>query len=245
MFLDTDGRFSALRLRQVLHNLLVRQAGNHPAGETLTKSDIEGIIGQCLTLVHVFRPHSTAQVLDTLKSLPAYLLGLEPPSSLYTLGVLVLDSASSFFWPDRLSHDLARLPPDLAQAPAEVLPNLVPEILASVKSIQSTFACLVIYSSTMGLNPFPPGFPTLTLRLERVPVPRFPPLMTVEEASGREKETRWKEVAKGRFGATVVAKNAGTGSVYGRHGAGRQTWMEFRVLDEGVEIEENEDAEVE
>jgi hypothetical protein len=199
-------------------------------------------MGQCLSLVHVFRPHSTAQVLEILKSLPAYLLSLSPPSSRYSLGVLVLDSVSSFYWPDRLSQDLARLPPDPTKVPPELPQNLVPQILTSLKSIQSTFACPVIYTSTLGLNPFPPSFPSLTLRLERAPVPRFPPLMSLEEASGGEKETRWTEVAKGRFGAAVMSSNTGAGIAYGGDGAGRKTWMGLRVLEDGVEIEGDEEV---
>lgn len=69
--------------------------------------------------------------------------------------------------------------------------------------------------------------------------------MSLEEASGGEKETRWTEVAKGRFGAAVMSGDPGGSAIgYGGDSAGRQTWMGFRVVEEGVEIEGDEVAEV-
>jgi hypothetical protein len=151
---------------------------------------------------------------------------------------LIIDSASAFYWPDRLAQELSRFRPSISEETIEHPPNLTPEIITSLKNVQLTFTCPLIYTTKQGLNPFPANFATLTLRLERVPVPRFPPFMSLEEACGREKDLRWQEVVKGRFSATVVGGSMALDS--GDTSGERPRWLGFKVTDEGIEIEMND-----
>ena len=147
-WIDADGRFSAARLYTVLSNHLSKSEGEEK----------DAILSEALKHIHVFRPQSSLQVLVTLRELPEYLLGssdLPPqlakhPSINRSLGLLVVDSATAFYWQDRSDAELARLESfergsSSATAPR---PPKAADVISTLKQLQSFFDCTVIYTST-------------------------------------------------------------------------------------------------
>lgn len=210
VWFDTDGRFSAARLQEVM-------AGVVPLSTT-DEDDGESVVQDALTHVHVFRPQSSRQLIETLDCLSSYLLDITAHSSIRRrLGLLVLDSATAFYWQDRFEAETARF--EHPDAPRDK-PSRATEIITRLKKVRDEFDCAVAYSTSLpfkavmkaahlsavdtlapkeprSVNPWT-AFANLTLILSRVEVPRFSSHMSLEECL-RDREKRQEAVAKGRF----------------------------------------------
>lgn len=214
VWLDTDGRFSATRLREVALGVI----SSSPAGE----DDTKGLLGEALSHIHVFRPRSSQQLLDTLDLLPSYLLNPAAHLSIRKrLGLLILDTATAFYWQDRFDSEIARfLHPD---KPSDK-PSRAAETIKRLKKMQKEFECAVAYSTSSAfaaadkpahlsaLDTAAPEEPrsvspwtasaTLTLILSRLHVPRFSSQMSLEECL-RDQGKRQDAVGRGGFVAEV------------------------------------------
>jgi Rad51 len=215
VWLDTDGRFSATRLRDLLLGVLPPNLRNGDDAETLAQTAMHHI--------HIFRPQSSAQLLATLDFLPTYLLGATTHPSLHRrLGLLVLDSATAFYWPDRFEAESAGFENPLLPRNR---PSRTAEVINRLKNLQREFDCAMVFPTTStsfsttnrhvaaeaAENPAPQeprsvspwtAFATLTLRLSRVRVPQFAAHMLLEECL-RDREKRQGVIEKGRFVAEV------------------------------------------
>jgi DNA-repair protein XRCC2 len=153
VWLDTDGRFSATRLQSVLINHL---SVKFPK---LSSCESNSICSEALQHVNIFRPQSSSQLVSTLASLPGYLLGSGGSggsaahfSASRSLGLIVLDSATAFYWQDRFEADLARfeaLGADESagvRSPAQSSRTL--EVIAELKKLQKLFDCTILFTST-------------------------------------------------------------------------------------------------
>lgn len=175
VYIDSDGRFSARRLKQIMQHYIIRirqdtttttstehvTTANPSGGTTMLASGIDDK-GKALALaldasqhIHVFRPQSSSQVLTVLDSLPSYLLDRSRHSSIHRpLGLLVLDSATAFYWQDRFDRDRARLEltaPDMGigGVPAVQSSGLSPtaETIIRLKAVQDRFECVVAFTT--------------------------------------------------------------------------------------------------
>jgi hypothetical protein len=214
VWFDTDGRFSATRLREVVLGIISSLAAS--------EDDSESLAQQALTHVHVFRPQSSQQLIDTLDHLPTYLLDTTAHSSIRRrLGLLVLDSATAFYWQDRFDSETARF--EHPEKPRDK-PSRTAEIITRLRKLQKAFDCAAAYStSSMSaavnkpaqLSAADTGAPsearsispwtalaTLTLNLSRVDVPRFASHMSLEDCL-RDREKRQEAVSNGKFLAEV------------------------------------------
>lgn len=133
--LDTDTRFSVLRVAQVMRGYisqcLQRQqqqqssttpsnhtvAGNRYSGpeprvsETDTAIATETAIREALKHIHIYRPQSLRSLIATITALPIYLFDASAHhSSTRRVGVILLDSASAFVWSERAEDEMARVP---------------------------------------------------------------------------------------------------------------------------------------
>ncbi|EHY58703.1 hypothetical protein HRR83_007427 [Exophiala dermatitidis] len=203
VYIDSDGRFSASRLMQVMKHYIATSkqkqttttpgdVGSHSlsnknhkgkskdpnpsrdndkpnnvninttsdrahVNESESESDTTSIALEALQHIHVFRPQSSNQVVTILQSLPEFLFDRSKiQSSVYRhLGLLVLDSATAFYWQDRFDRDMARLGGTESsgfQAPAETKPatgNTASEIIHHLKSLQRRFDCIVAFTTTI------------------------------------------------------------------------------------------------
>lgn len=143
VWFDTDGRFSATRLQEVMLGVVSLSITNEDDGES--------VVLDALTHVHVFRPHSSRQLIETLDYLPFYLLDSTAHSSIRRrLGLLVLDSAAAFYWQDRFEAETARF--EHPDAPRDK-PSRAAEIITRLKKVQDEFDCAIAYSTSCLLRP--------------------------------------------------------------------------------------------
>ncbi|KAL4974071.1 hypothetical protein BDW66DRAFT_92937 [Aspergillus desertorum] len=159
VFLDTDGRFDAERLRTVTRGIVLDKLGNRVEFDTEYHDSVESMIFASLQHVHVFRPESSLALLSTLQSLDAYLLDLSRHASRNrTLQAIFIDSATAFFWQDKLRDEIARTE-DIGRPAVEIererlrrdnfhIADLYADLVASLRRLQSIFDCAVIYTAT-------------------------------------------------------------------------------------------------
>jgi Rad51 len=253
VWFDTDGRFSALRLAQVASTLL-------PAGTG--KEENDRIVKEALSHVHVFKPQSAAQLIETLKVLPDHLLSRTlHHSQQRALGLIVLDSATAFYWADRADAEIARLSDPGAPLPM----SMSSSVIGQLRELEKSFSCTVLFSTdatlqrkshtksdtnirTVADSPLPPQhdqvfqdpwkfFATLTLDVHRVPVPQFTPAMTVEECA-RDQPRRIEAVKRGRHRAQVVWTGDESNEVReGIRSLKNGEGFTFRITDIGVDLE--------
>ena len=214
VLIDLSGRFSILRLRDVMTTMVVERS-------TLPDDIIPILISESLAHVHVFRPQSTPSLLATLASLPAYLLEQPPKhhSSSRVLGILAIHDLSSFLWQDRLDAEDAT---DPAVAGADMAGDGIflqryRDLVAHLRKIHDLFSCTVVATnwafspttSLMGqpaLRPHLPAvwntFCTVKIVVDRDKVSKFRPGMSVEEAKS-EGDQRWQAVNQSGFSVWV------------------------------------------
>lgn len=122
--LDTENRFSAARLMQVMKHYISSRISSFedsarsaqpasPVPVIPSMQEMEKSAFEALKHVHVFRPQSLASLISTVEHLPTYLFS---PSRHFSrdrrLAAILLDSASAFFWQDRAEVAFASLPKD-------------------------------------------------------------------------------------------------------------------------------------
>ncbi|OJD21441.1 hypothetical protein ACJ73_07218 [Blastomyces percursus] len=133
VFLDTDCRFDAARLREVARGIVLESAveqgislpgaGNNYGIGGKEGDDAEmmnAMIHAALSHVHVFRPQSSESLLATIQSIESYLLrGMgttygegehKHASHSRPLHAILLDSASAFYWQDRREMEVLSIP---------------------------------------------------------------------------------------------------------------------------------------
>ncbi len=92
---DTDGTLDVHRLQTLLRTRLPH---SFPSDEGTPGQ----IISAALRNVHIFRPKSSSQLAAGLANLSSYHVCNLPTSE---IALLAVDSASSFYWPDRLTAE--------------------------------------------------------------------------------------------------------------------------------------------
>lgn len=98
---DTDGTFDPKRLLDLLISRLKRAL---PEDAEL---DLEITRQKLAKKIHIFRPSSTIQLATTLSNLPAYHEKHLPNDE---IGLLIIDSVSTFYWQDRFASEQFRTP---------------------------------------------------------------------------------------------------------------------------------------
>ncbi|ODH46506.1 hypothetical protein GX48_07394 [Paracoccidioides brasiliensis] len=198
VFIDTEYRFDVVRLREVMR-AIIRDV-THPARSGRGDGregyggyedrdmdvDMDDMLHNALAHVHVFRPQSSAALLATVEGVEDYLLrGAERRchvSHLRPLNVIVLDSASAFYWQDRREMEVLGIPgvreererrarndergngngdgdekhtgtgTGTGTGQQQQQQNLPQKITRALQALQHTFSCPLIYT-TWGLQP--------------------------------------------------------------------------------------------
>ena len=152
VFIDADYRFDALRLRTIARGIIQQKLNQD-------HDDIEDMLVDSLQHVHVFRPDSSASILATLKSLDAYLFDLSRHvSSTRPVQAIFIDSATAFFWQDKLRDQVARTE-EIGRPYAEIelarsrkqsfyITDMYAELVRELKRLQRVFGCAVVYTTT-------------------------------------------------------------------------------------------------
>ncbi|EGC45199.1 Rad51 family DNA repair protein [Histoplasma capsulatum var. duboisii H88] len=135
VYLDTDFRFDAVRLREVAKGIVLERAAEQGVSLPVTGShyeggngdgdgddDIDQLLHTALSHVHIFRPQSSVSLLATIQSIEHYLLrgtgtvegegeGMHKHAShSRPLHSILLDSASAFYWQDRRELEVLNIP---------------------------------------------------------------------------------------------------------------------------------------
>lgn len=170
VYIDADDRFDAERLRAVARSLVQQaQISNSDSEEgtdgqdttrSLLNDEVDALVTYSLQHVHVFHPQSSSALLATLSSLHTYLYDLPRHySASRRLQMIVIDSATAFFWQDRLRDEVARTE-DIGRSRAEIdeerkqkksfyFANLYAEMFKELKQLQGRFGCAVVYTTTV------------------------------------------------------------------------------------------------
>lgn len=180
VFIDSDGRFDAERLltvaRGIVHKKLKSQherAVSPSASATegvleYSQEDLDALLVASLQHVHVFRPQSSVALLSTLQSLDTYLLDLARHfSSSRPLHAIIIDSASAFFWQDKLHDEVARTE-DIGRPYDEIecerrkkksfyLFDMYADLVTELKRLQRRFSCAVVYTTIAWSGRSTPG----------------------------------------------------------------------------------------
>ncbi|KAL9114734.1 MAG: hypothetical protein Q9227_001413 [Pyrenula ochraceoflavens] len=165
VYLDTDERFSATHMAQVLEGITFNACKSQQKPMPLPE-DMRQIVASSMQHVHVHRIQSSAQLIATLRALPHYLLNRQNHRSFdRALSLLVLDSADAFHWQDRAEAEEARLerlnPTEertpfagRARAPIQTV-NKAAETIRLLRQIQKTFSNAVIYTKSPATSTIP------------------------------------------------------------------------------------------
>ena len=251
VYIDSDGRFSASRLLQImLHQIQTHQT----TGSNTTMpadSETKALALEALNHVHVFRPQSSSQLLSILVSLSSFLLDRTRHSSIYRpLGMIAIDSVTAFYWQDRFERDMAKL-----ESPGRVPPkSRNAEIIERLKVLQDRFECVVVFSTNLTSSPSKSrheqtsnqkqtptagplltpwtAYATLKLTLSRAEVPQFASHIGLEQCL-RDREKRFEVVRHGRIVGSVEA-----GAKEGIRGETGKPAVGFRIGEVGVEFED-------
>ncbi|KAG9123525.1 hypothetical protein FRC07_014830 [Ceratobasidium sp. 392] len=162
---DCDARWSLLRLHTIISRYLhERLASAISASQPNEDSEMHGaasapvvseVVSEALKRVHIFRPTSTLSLATTLISIPVY---HRSRMSDETIGMLMIDSISSFYWSDRwASEQLEKssqapddLPPDVSKTVA-----LQPQPLRSdVNPLQHVLTVVLQLRRSLGMVTF-------------------------------------------------------------------------------------------
>ncbi|KAE8153161.1 hypothetical protein BDV25DRAFT_137235 [Aspergillus avenaceus] len=154
VYIDADGRFDAHRLLAVARSIVQKKTRSRPG---YTK-DLGALLTTSLQHVHVFRPQSSQALLATLQSLDTYLLDTSRHlSATRPLHSILIDSASAFFWQDKLHDEVARtedigrpyeeLERERKQRESFHLPDMYADLVAELKRLQRRLNCAVIYTT--------------------------------------------------------------------------------------------------
>ncbi|KAJ6144052.1 hypothetical protein N7471_003505 [Penicillium samsonianum] len=167
VFIDTDDRFDAERLRTVARGIVLQQRGLSESSSEIQAQPggmpdhhLESLLVSSLQHVHVFRPQSSSALLATIHTLDSYLFDISRHrSASRPLKMIAIDSATAFFWQDRLRDEVARTE-EIGRPQAEIdsereqqrsfhLSDLYTELVRELKGLQSQFQCAIVYTSTV------------------------------------------------------------------------------------------------
>jgi hypothetical protein len=162
------------RLAQLLlHNLMT-------STPHLPLSTAQDVIHKTLSHIHIFQPTSLSSLIATTSSLPTYSLDPKSGSAGRRLGAIIIDSASTLFWNDKVGAGAGQGQgqskyPALASTLKRTSTALQSPIIFTTENISATSASTTISNpsatatstDTTAIRPqLPPPFSTLpTLRL--------------------------------------------------------------------------------
>lgn len=172
----TASKFDIHRVSQILRFHLVQAINQfrRPKGiGAPTEEELDSLVAECLTRLHVFSPTSTLQLAATLQTLPEWYeaLNISGGGGLEDLGCVIIDGMTEFAWPDQYERE--------QQATSRTHPPSTPPPLqlfsSSISRLRETVSPLVFISQWV----LRPSHPIATPSQQNLPFyrPHFnPPL---------------------------------------------------------------------
>ncbi|KZP31220.1 hypothetical protein FIBSPDRAFT_1037679 [Athelia psychrophila] len=174
---DTDGTFSLLRLRELLLSRLgsLLRAASQTDNASISLGDITKT---AMARVHVFRPTSSVQLAASLLNLPSYHAEHLPGD---VIGIVAVDSVSSFYWPDRFTVEQMNSGDAKGRNSSS---NPLHHFLTSLQKIRASHGPVVVLTN-WGLNPLTKltrdSAPTMLYKQHLNPFPNLAPPYPTEE----------------------------------------------------------------
>ncbi|KAJ3547578.1 hypothetical protein NMY22_g1593 [Coprinellus aureogranulatus] len=131
---DTDGSFDIRRLRQLMI---------HRLQGLVSCTEVSPVVEQCLQRIALIRVNSTTQLAVSINNSPTYLARLFPDLE---FGLLVVDSLSTFYWPDRFAAESG----GPSMHTLSKISNRFRSVVTALQAIRSAF-CPVIVLTNWGL----------------------------------------------------------------------------------------------
>lgn len=148
---DTDGSFDIRRLAAAIRCRLV-ECGMQPT--TQDSSNVSEAVQHILSLIHVFHPTSSLQLVANIRALPAWHGSHFPTSEIVLVAV---DSISAHYWSDRhqaeqmRSYSSAATDASLTRFSSTTL-NPLQHVLTAMETLRASHAP-IIFLTNWGLNP--------------------------------------------------------------------------------------------
>ena len=127
ILIDLDHTFDVHRFRHLLTN---RIRAYIPNGE----EDLDLFVDLLLVKLHIFRPESSFQFAVTAANIPNYHFSSMPKDE---IGLVAIDSLSSFYWPDRF----------LGEQPRDCHRSGIERALNSLEQIRQTHGSVIAYTN--------------------------------------------------------------------------------------------------
>ncbi|KZT30503.1 hypothetical protein NEOLEDRAFT_13594 [Neolentinus lepideus HHB14362 ss-1] len=149
---DTENSFDILRFHQlavsrVAHLLNTQTSGSGPLKERNLSTTAQSITDQCLQNLHIFAPSSSLQLSTTILHLPAYHSTRMADSE---IGLIAIDSLSSFYWVDRYSAEQARTAARCSSRstlPSVSTKNTLTCVLTALQRIRLSHGPVIVYTN--------------------------------------------------------------------------------------------------
>jgi DNA-repair protein XRCC2 len=140
---DTDNCFDLAHLRHVLSSRLAKML-SHLASDSI---EITSLCQICLEGVHLFFPTTSLQMAIALNHLLKYHAQSMPDRK---IGLVAIDSISSFFWPDRFAAEQTRA---VSKNKTSLSPGTsLFHIFNQLERIRTSLRSIIVYTN-WGLNP--------------------------------------------------------------------------------------------
>ena len=147
VIIDADGTFDSSRFQELLISRLSRLLKT--AGAQDIDSTARSLANRCLERLVVFKPTSSIQLALTIHHLPQYHI-TEPSLQDSEIGLLAIDSMSSFYWRDRYALEQLR-EADNASSDVSLQPNHLHHVVDALQHFRQTHLPVILLSN-WGLN---------------------------------------------------------------------------------------------
>ncbi|CCX07037.1 Similar to DNA repair protein XRCC2; acc. no. Q9CX47 [Pyronema omphalodes CBS 100304] len=105
IIIDNDGRFDVSRLFTIMLSHVL--SCYKESGLDIPDSGAEAVVKDSLQHVHLFRPQNLAEVVKVLQGLPDYYTSPRYGTLDRSLGGILIDSLSAFYWPEKLANSVS------------------------------------------------------------------------------------------------------------------------------------------
>ncbi|EOA90059.1 uncharacterized protein SETTUDRAFT_103468 [Exserohilum turcica Et28A] len=216
---DPLHHFSVVRLAEVtLHVVMTKLQAASVGIDSTTKQQMREVVKTALSHVHIFHPPSWPLFLATLRSLPDYLFDATKHHSTHRrIHSIILEDVDAFVPEIRSSAPASSFSSSTSSSSANALSPASSTLAFHLTKLSSLLSSAVITTShsTSPLY-YRPALPTswprdtlvTRLALRRVPVAKFAPGISNEEAEA-EREKRWEVVSRARFECWKVGMGVG------------------------------------
>ncbi|KAJ2928794.1 hypothetical protein H1R20_g8258, partial [Candolleomyces eurysporus] len=153
---DTDGSFDIRRFKHILSQRLQK---------IIPSDQVPGVVEQSLRRLAIIKVASTLQLAVSILNVPGYLARLFPR---HELGMLVVDSVSTFYWSDRFAAERPASAASSSSSPPSS--NRFRHVVTALQRVQCSLSPVIVLSN-WGLTPTQKSAASIYYRQHLSPFP--------------------------------------------------------------------------